>query len=235
MHSCLFALAFLAALPISAASFEGVALPLRQAELSAPVSSRLAELKVQEGEAVKAGQLLAKFYARFEELEMERAKALLDRREFEAKGARKLFESKVIPEARALESRLELELARLQYETAAEQVRLRLLTAPFDGVVVARYRELGEAVATSQPVFRLVDLSRVQVRLLVPAEALGAFAPGQKLPVRFPQLGEGPGVPGMVTLVDPLADAQGRFRVVVTVENPEGKLRSGLKALVETP
>ncbi len=216
----------------SAPPWEGVVLPFRQADLGAPVSSHLVELKAKEGDVVRAGQPLAQFYGHLEDLEMQRAKALLERREFEARGAKRLFENRVIPESKAVESRIELDLARLQYETATEQVRLRLLLAPFDGVIVARYRELGESVAASQPVFRLLNLSKVLVQCAVPPEDLGTLVPGQALQVRLSQLPGHPTFTGTLTLMDPCADPQGCFRVQVQVDNPEGRLRSGLKASV---
>ncbi len=238
--SCSFALPLiamaLAAHPGGAAEpWAGLVLPFRQMDVPAPVSSRLVELKVKEGEAVKAGQPLAQLYAGAEELELQRAKILLERREFEAKGARRLYDGKVIPEARALDARLELELARIQVETAAEQVRLRTLLAPIDGQVVEVRRELGEAVAASQPVFRILDLSRVYVQCAVNAEAIGRLGVGQKVAVRFPQIQGLPSVQGDLVLVDPCADAAGLFRVKVLVENPDRRLRAGLKALVEPP
>ncbi len=219
----------------AAEPWEGQVLPYRHVELPAPVSSRLVELKVKEGETVKAGQPLALLYARVEELEMQRTKALLERREFEAKGAKRLFDGKVIPEARALEARTELELARIQFETASEQVRLRTLLAPIDGVVVEVRRELGEAVSASQPVFRILDLSRVYVQCALKAEALANLLPGQKVTVRCPQAQGLQAASGEIALVDPCADATGLFRVKVLVENPDRRLRAGFKALVEPP
>lgn len=219
----------------AAEPWQGQVLPYRQVELPAPVSSRVVELKVKEGEAVKTGQPLAQLYVRAEELEMQRAKTLLERREFEAKGAKRLYEGKVIPEARALEARTELELARIQYEAAAEQVRLRTLLAPIDGLVVEVRRELGEAVSASQPVFRILDLSRVYVQCAVTAEALANLLPGQKVMVQFPQAQGLQAMPGEIVLVDPCADATGCFRVKMLVENPERRIRVGFKALVEPP
>ena len=145
-----------AALPV-----EGLVLPFRQVEVAAPVSSRITDMKVKEGEAVKEGQSLALLYGRLEELEAQRAKVLLERREFEAKGARRLYESRVIPEARALEARIDLDLARLQYETAVEQVRLRTILAPMDGIVVMRAHDAGEAVSTAQPLGARVSAEAV--------------------------------------------------------------------------
>jgi RND family efflux transporter MFP subunit len=220
-------------LVLSAAPVEGTTLPFRQVEVSPAVSSRILELKVKEGDVVKEGQPLAVLYGRLEELEMQRAKALLERREFEAKGAKRLYESKIIPESKALETRIDLDLARLQYETAAEQVRLRTVVAPIDGVVVARNHEVGEAVAIAQPLFRLVDLSRVVVQIAVEPEQLKAFHLGAKVRVRFRPSNGGSEVQGLVVLVDPCADAAGKVRVKVQVENTDGKIRTGLKAWVE--
>lgn len=224
------------AVPASAGTpVEGLVQPIRQVDVSAPVSSRIVALKVAEGEAVQEGQTLALLYGRLEELEMQRAKALLERREFEAKGARRLYDSRIIPEAKALESRIELDLARLQYETAAEQVRLRTVLTPLAGVVVARHREVGEAVSAAQPLFRILDLSRVVVLCAVDPKALAGLAAGQKARVTLPQMPEAGTLEGEVALVDPCADGAGLVRVKVVVENPERRIRSGLRALVELP
>ena len=219
-----------AALPV-----EGLVLPFRQVEVAAPVSSRITEMKVREGEAVKEGQALALLYGRLEELEAQRAKVLLERREFEAKGARKLYESRVIPEARALEARIDLDLARLQYETAAEQVRLRTILAPMDGIVVMRAHETGETVSSAQPLFRILDLSKVVVQVEVEPRQLAVLLPGHRVRVSFPLAAQPLLAEGEVILVDPCAGAGGRVRVKVLVENPERRIRSGVKAVVELP
>jgi RND family efflux transporter MFP subunit len=218
---------------LSAVQVEGTTLPFRQVEVSPAVSSRILELKVKEGDVVKEGQALAILYGRLEELEMQRAKALLERREFEAKGAKRLYENKIIPESKALETRIDLDLARLQYETAAEQVRLRTIVAPISGMVVSTTRDVGEAVATAQPLFRILDLSKVVVQISVDPDQLKLFHLGAKPRVRFRQSNGGSDYQGLVVLVDPCADAIGKVRVKVQVENPDGKIRSGLKAWVE--
>lgn len=223
------------ALSAGGLALEGRVLPYRQVEVSAPVSSRIVDMRVKEGEVVKAGQPLALLYGKLEELEMQRAKALLERREFEAKGAKRLYDSKIIPEARALESRIDLELARLQYETAAEQVRLRTIVAPMDGIVVERYRDAGEAVSGAQPMFRLMDLSRVVVQCAVGPTALAAFTPGRKVRVVLLEPEGTASAEGEVSLVDPCADAAGKIRVKVVVPNPEGRFRAGLRAQVLVP
>ncbi len=224
-------------LPVSAsllvaAPLEGLVLPWRQVEVSAPVSCRIVEMKVKEGDQVKAGQALAVLDGRLEELEMQRAKALLERSEFEAKGAKRLYENRIIPESKALETRIDLELARLRYETAVEQVRLRTILAPLDGVVVLRSHDVGETVSTTQPLFRILDLSRVRVQVAVAPKLLSQLPVGRKVGIHFHQALDPDTADGEVSLVDPCADASGQVRIQVTVPNPEGRIRSGLRAEV---
>jgi membrane fusion protein (multidrug efflux system) len=214
---------------------EGAVTPFRKVEVSAPVSSFLVEIKAQEGQAVKAGQPLAQLYGRLEELELQRAKALLTRREYEAKGANNLFDGRIISEAKAMESRFELDLARINYETAVEHVKLRTLLAPIDGILVKRYHELGEAVSTSQAVFQVLDLSKVIVHCAVRPERVGRLTQGRKASVRIPQMDGAPLFQGEVVLIEPRAEASGLFPVKVVVENPELRIRAGLRALVEFP
>lgn len=217
---------------VMAAPLEGLVLPWRQVEVSAPVSCRIVEMKVQEGDQVKAGQVLAVLDGKLEQLEMQRAKALLERSEFEAKGAKRLFENRIIPESKALETRIDLELARLRYETAAEQVRLRTVVAPLDGVVVLRTHDVGETVSTTQPLFRILDLSRVRVQVAVAPRLLPQLPLGRRVGIHFSPAADPEAAEGEVSLVDPCADASGQVRVQVTVPNPEGRIRSGLQAEV---
>jgi RND family efflux transporter MFP subunit len=217
----------------AAGPVEGVVLPFHEVDVSAQATGPITELNVKEGDPVKAGQPLAQIYARLQELEVERAKAQLERHEFDAKGAKKLFESKIIPESRALEMRIEFELARLQFETANEQLKLRTVTAPLDGIVVERYKDLGETVSTTQRVFRIVDVTKVYVRCLVRPERAAKLASGQKVTVRFPQIDPAAGFSAEVVLVDPCADASGLFRVKLLLDNPGGRIHSGFRALVD--
>ena len=219
----------------AAGPLEGLVVPFRQVDLSAPVASFIQELKVKEGETVKAGQPLLQLYGKLEELEMKRAKAQLDRREYEARGVKTLYDSKILPEARSMDARADLEVARLNYETAAEQFRLRTLLSPIDGTVAERFRETGEAVAPGQPIFRIVDLSRIIIVCALKADRLGKLAVGQKLVVHLPQADTEPPLQAEVVFIEPRADAAGLFKVKLLADNPEQRIRAGLRAQVELP
>jgi multidrug resistance efflux pump len=104
-----------------------------------------------------------------------------------------------------------------------------------DGILVKRYRDLGEAVSASQPIFLVLDLSRIIVQCSVKPERVGHLTQGQKASVRIPQMEGAPLFQGEVLFIEPRAEASGLFPVKVAVENPELRIRAGLKALVEFP
>jgi RND family efflux transporter MFP subunit len=215
-----------AAAPLASA-YDGMVLPFKEVLVIA----------VTEGDTVTAGQPLARLYSRLEELDMARAKAALEKREFDARGAERLFADKIIPEDKAIEARIERDLAKLQYEMAAEQVRIRTITAPLDGLVVEKTREAGEAVAPAQPFLRIVDISRVYVQFFIKVEELDKFRVGQPLSARFSLLNGGRPFAGTVDFIDPRVDAaSGLLRVKVLVENPARLIKAGMRAeVVPTP
>lgn len=231
----------LAALSLHAATpasptYDGIVLPFKEVVVSAPVPSTLVELDVKEGDTVKAGQPLARLYSRLEELDMARAKAALEKREFDARGAERLFADKIIPEDKAIEARIERDLAKLQFDMAAEQVRIRTITAPLDGLIVEKLHEVGEAVSPSLPLLRIVDISRVYVQFYVRVEELEHLRVGQPLTSRFALLNNGQPFQGTVDFIDPRVDAaSGLLRVKVIVENPARLIKAGMRAEVSTP
>ena len=110
--------------------------------------------------------------------------------------------------------------------------KVGMLTAGWDA---ERFREAGEAVSQGQAIFRILDLRRVYIVCAVKPDQLAQLALGQKRAVRLPQLEEGPPVPAEVVFIEPRADAAGLFKVRLLADNPEQRIRAGLKALVEAP
>lgn len=217
--------------------FDGLVLPFKEVIVSAPVQSTIQSLHYKEGDTVKAGAVLARLYGRIEELDMQRAKAALEKREFDFKGSKNLYADKIISEDEALKNKIELELARLQAEQAAELFNQRTIVAPIDGLVVERMREIGESVTATQPMFRLVDIDQVYVQFYLHSEQLVRLHVGDTVQVRCASGGTGAGTTttfaGKIDFIDPRVDAaSGLLRVKVLVPNPEHAIKPGLRAEV---
>ena len=223
----------LAAAPAGDRSFDGIILPFKEIVVSSPVESSIDGMFVKEGDRVEAGQTMAHLYAKIQELDMLRAKADLEKKEFEFKGAKNLYADKIISEDEALKNKIEQQLSQLQYEMALETFRQRAILAPIAGIVVEKLRELGESVTPAQPMFRIVDISEVYAQFFIRAEDLPLIHIGDTVSVRCPSLDPGRASSGKVVFVDPRVDAaSGLMRVKVLLPNPDGWIKSGVQAEV---
>lgn len=218
------------------AEFDALALPFKEVVVASPVQSTLTALPFKEGDTVSAGQTLAELYRRIEELDMLRARAALEKREFDERSSARLFADQIISEDEAMKNRIELELARLQYEQASELYRQRIVLAPIDGLIVEKNREVGETVTASQPLFRLVDISKVYVQFYVRAEDAGQISLGQRLDIVFPVVDPARVFQGPVEFIDPRVDAaSGLLRMRVLLNNADNQIKPGLRATVRLP
>lgn len=212
-------------------SFDGLVLPFKNVVVSSPVQTTIVEIPVKEGDHVVSGQVLARLYARLEELDMLRAKADLEKKEFDARSSSHLYADKIISEDEALKNRSEMEGARLLAEMAEETFRQRTILSPISGIVVEKLPEVGETVTAAQPMFRIVDISRVYVQFYVRPEQLAFIHLKDPMLVRCPVLDPDRTFAGIVDFVDPRVDAaSGLLRVKVIVENPDGAIKAGVRA-----
>ncbi|GAB5561238.1 MAG: hypothetical protein SynsKO_28850 [Synoicihabitans sp.] len=220
----------------SAATYAGIVLPFREVVVSSPVETTITEITCKEGDYVKTGDVLAQLYNRIEDLDMQRTKAALEKREFDFKSAQNLFEDQIISEDEAMKNRIELELARLQAEQAQEIFQLRTIKAPINGVVVEKIKEIGEAVTQTEPMFRLVDIDRVFVQIYVLVEEASRLERGEALTVNCPVGNEMETFAGVVDFIDPRVDAaSGLVRIKVVLDNPDHRIKPGLRAEVLAP
>ena len=124
-------------------------------------------------------------------------------------------------------------------DRAKQNLSFTSIYAPIDGVVVERNVNLGQTVAASlsAPQLFLIanDLSRMQILALVGESDIEQIKQGQ--PVTFTvQALPGQTFPGtvqQVRLQSTTADNVVNYTVVVTLENPEGKLLPGMTARVD--
>jgi RND family efflux transporter MFP subunit len=228
-------------------SLSGNLTPRQASRLSPQVPGLVAEMRVDAGDAVSAGDVVVRLESRTAELEEARARAVLgeaqaalaEARRLRDEG-RRLLERRVLPdsEVRAREAALQLAeatVARAQSEVAIarERVAQHLVRAPFDGAVSRRLAEAGEWVGTGTAVLELVAVDDLWLDVRVPQQywnrlgeqvQLQAFAdalPGQALDAQ---------VDARVPVSDPAART---FLLRLLVHDESGRLTPGMSARVE--
>src|SRR5258708_21935320 len=118
-------------------------------------------------------------------------------------------------------------------KAALRQAELTLgdsdLKAPFSGVLLNRYIELGSLGSPSTAAFTIADISSAKATFGVPDYALNHVRLGQQLSIALHD--EGTPFVGHVTSISPSADTRNRvFAIEVTVANHGGRLKPGMIA-----
>ena len=140
-------------------------------------AGRLVQVRVQEGQSVRKGELIAELesdelraglseaQARISESEAEirLAEANLGRRE-------RLVAQRIAADSELDQARRDIEIARARRETAlaeADRYRAQIqktrILAPLSGTVVARHVDSGETLEANKPVATIADLARLRV------------------------------------------------------------------------
>ena len=134
------------------------------------VGGELRELKVQMGERVERGAVLAELDPTDYRLNLEARRAEFDLAQLEAERAETLYDQKLISEDQYDTARTQLATTRARLELAREELSFCRLTAPFAGAIAFTYAMPSEIVAPQQPVLNLQDLSSLEVRFSLPPQ-----------------------------------------------------------------
>jgi RND family efflux transporter MFP subunit len=218
--------------------------PQNSATLRSELSGSIVQTYVEQGQAVKRGQLLARIddssihEALLSAQSAQRsAKLTLDNAQRDAEREHRL-ESAGAVAPRDVEAS-ERALAAAQAGMADAQSRLTAaqqqqdktaFRAPFDGLVSERPVNAGDVVQPGAAIATVVDPASMRLEGSVPAEQLSSLKVGT--PVLFTVTGyTGQTFTGKIDRINPTADATTRqVRVYVTIPNQESTLVGGLFA-----
>jgi RND family efflux transporter MFP subunit len=203
---------------------------------------RLAEVRVNVGDVVRKGQVLATFDSAMANADLAQSRAAVAEAEANlAEAAANAQRARELQPSGALSAQQVAQLltaertaqARLEAVKAAQQVQqLRLqqaqVLAPDSGVISARSATVGAVVPAGAELFKLIRQGRLEWRGEVAATELAQIKPGQKVTVAPPT---GAPVTGTVRTVAPTVDAATR-NALVYVDLPEsgGRLKAGMFA-----
>lgn len=139
-----------------------------QATLYAKVNGYVSEMRVDRGEAVKKGQVLARIASPETDHQVSAARATLAVRRRNAARAERLAPGGVVSRQDLDQSRADLAVAEADYRRALSLQEYEVLRAPFDGVVTARYVDPGALLSATSNGAPVVDVSSPgRVRIFV--------------------------------------------------------------------
>jgi multidrug efflux system membrane fusion protein len=206
---------------------------LRTVRLMAETEGRVIEVPVEKGAMVREGTVICRLATEDRAATLAEAKATLRQRELEHAAAMQLSAKGFASQTRAAEAAAQLDgaramVSRMQVELARAEIR-----APFDGIVEERPAEIGALLMKGGECATLVDPN--------PMLLVGQVAERDVALIRVGDAGharliDGTEVKGQVRFVGKTAQATTRtFRVELEVPNPDALLKSGLSADIGIP
>ncbi|WP_221030085.1 efflux RND transporter periplasmic adaptor subunit [Actomonas aquatica] len=211
----------------------GTLSPVQGVTISAELEGAITSLPVENGAAVKEGDLLLTLDTTIETAQLEAAEARAELARLQRNRAKELIGKNTI-------SQSELDSAVAQYaqsmaDVAAIKATLakKAIRAPFSGRVGIRMVNLGQYVSRGTPLLPLQKLDEVFVDFYVPQRQLPQVGLGQSVNVMvdaFPdEVFE-----ATITAINPVVDSATRnVAVQATLANPAERLRPGMFAQLE--
>jgi RND family efflux transporter MFP subunit len=193
-------------------------------------AGRLIKLKVEEGQKVKEGTLLAIIEDAGLKDQLDQIKLQLDLTKTTFERTKRLWDQKIGSEMMYLEAQTRYKAAKKQVSQIRQQLAKTKIYAPFSGVIDEIPARLGSNLIPGvTPVLRIVNLNSMFAESDVPENYLPNITKGSKATVTIPALNLVQKT--QVHQTGNFISATNRtFRVEARLENPEGIIKPNLNA-----
>jgi len=181
------------------------------------VSGTIQRMETDLGDAVAAGEVVARIDPAPYRLALAQAEASFTAAESTFQRTRRLFEADATTPQNYEHARAQYEAARSQRDLAQLQLSYTTVASPIDGVVLARHLAEGDVASPERPLLTVGDITRLVVRAAVPEERYRRFATaGNTIQVRVEVAGTAH--PATIRTVAPYINAETRtFQVVCDI------------------
>ncbi|MGB1091735.1 MAG: efflux RND transporter periplasmic adaptor subunit [Oceanobacter sp.] len=196
-------------------------------ELKSAVTEFVTRVNFNDGERVKAGQLLVQMDSREEYALLEEERSRLAEAQRQVERLRPLVERGAASDSLLDERQRDVQTAKARLSALQSGIALRKIVAPFDGVVGFRNISVGALTQPGQVITTLDDDSRMKLDFNVPEIHLQYLQPGNRVEARaraFPEQR----FEGRVSSVDSRVDPVTRSVTVrAIINNNNHQLRPG--------
>jgi membrane fusion protein (multidrug efflux system) len=201
-----------------------------ETEVVAKVGGVVEKILVEEGDYVKAGDVIAKLDDEKIAVQLEQARANLNKLKSAYERYRDLHEKQLVSTEVFQQSRYEYEHQQAVYDLAKLDLDYTSIRTPISGVVAERLIKVGNMIIPNQGVFRVTSQDPLIAVLHVPERQLPRLRVGQKAMLHVDALGRHE-FEGRIDRISPVVDpGTGTVKVTVEVRDKTRQLRPGMFA-----
>lgn len=225
-------------------SANGTLRAIQQSVIRAKVAGEIVAVNAREGEHVQAEQVLARiddseYVAHVKDrrasLEAGRAQATFaesTRSKNEELLQKKFISSQAYDNAKsaAAVAAAQVQSLEAQLTLAEKSLNDTVVRAPISGWIAERSIQRGDKTSVDGNLFSIVDLSRLELEALIPANEVARVSPGQVFSTKIEGFSE-QRFEGRVARIGPQAASGSRtITIYIEIANPSATLKSGLFA-----
>lgn len=223
--------------------YVGAVTPIREATIGPKASGTISSILVEEGDTVEKGDKLFRLAGGAQSIGIKQAQASLSGAVIARDQAKRALDRQQKLKDRGSISTANFDQAKSGYDQAQAGVnqakaavsmarRNRADTAasaPFDGLVVRKFKQVGETVTMMPPtaVILLQDQSKLELRVKLPEKLLRTLEVGREITAEFPALNisRTATIARIVPMVDPITRT---VEIVAHLSNKDGLLKPGM-------
>lgn len=199
------------------------------AEIRAEIGGVIESISFEEGQTVKAGDVLATIDQRELQAQLAETESRLQLAKVTRDRLNRLIKSNSVPQAEVDQALSEVS----GLEASLDLIRVRLskteIRAPFDGIVGSRSVSPGDYVDPTQALTTVVDTSKLKIDFLVPERYYRMLKPGGKIAIRSATTSNGTTLDGTIYFVSSVIDRDTRAaQVKAWIEGETSGLYPGM-------
>jgi len=204
-----------------------------EAFISPEINGLIEDIKVQEGDYVKSGQILATINTDVIEMNIQEVSTQLSLAKTVYKKQKELWDQNIGSEIQYLQAKTNMEALQKKLDVLNTQLSKANIRAPFEGYVEKIYQKIGEMGNPARQLFHLVNLSKLKVTANISETHLPYIHRGDTANVSFAiypniKLREPISVVGSV--INP---ANRTFEIQIRIPNKERLFRPNIIATVQ--
>ena len=207
----------------------------RKAEILSKASGQIVELRVEEGDWVKEGQVLARLESDAQAVALEEATARTRKLASDFDRVKALHGKQLASDKDLSDAQSAWEQTEASRKTAQLNLDYTRITAPFAGQIARRTSDRGQNVTMGTPLFQIVDPDPLLAAIHLPEREVRRLRPEQEVLIS-PDTDPDRDVRGAILRVSPVVDDRtGTIKVTCRVTAEGAALRPGSFVRVKLP
>tara|TARA_R110002074_G_scaffold104764_6_gene226301 strand:+ start:991 stop:2052 length:1062 start_codon:yes stop_codon:yes gene_type:complete len=202
-----------------------------EVKLVAESQGSIQYLRVEEGQQIRKGQVIAKVDAVSLNSQMSSSKSAYAKAEKDVARFERLEKVGAVSQSALEDARIQLENAQANIAQIQQQLGFTVVKSPINGVVNSLMVEETSFVMPGNEIAEIVQIDRLKIEVNIAEDNLSKIKKGQAVSIKtdvFPLKT----FEGKVSNISVKADASRKFKVTIEVNNTKDDLRAGLFAEV---